>query len=78
MGRNGWLILATVLLLLGVGSLFLEGISYVTRETVLDVGPLELTAESEERVALPIWLSFVLAGAGAIALVMGLGQSRSA
>jgi len=77
MGRNGWLILASILLLLGVGSLFLEGISYVTRETVVDLGPLEVTAEKEERVALPLWLSFVLAGGGAIALVVGLGRSRS-
>jgi hypothetical protein len=77
MGRNGWLILATILLLLGVGSLFLEGISYVTQETVVDIGPLEVTAENEERVALPLWLSFVLAAAGAVALVVGLGRSRS-
>ncbi len=77
MGRTGWLILATILLLLGVGSLFLEGISYVTQETVVDIGPLEVTAENEERVALPLWISFVLAAAGAIALVVGLGRSRS-
>lgn len=77
MGRNGWLILATILLLLGVGSLFLEGISYVTRETVVDIGPLEVTAEDQKRVALPLWLSFVLAAAGATALVVGLGRSRS-
>jgi hypothetical protein len=77
MGRNGWLILATILLLLGVGSLFLEGISYVTRETVVEIGPLEVTAENQERVALPLWLSFVLAAAGALALVVGLGRSRS-
>ncbi len=78
MGRTGWLILAAILLLAGVGSLFLEGISYVTQETVLDVGPVEISAENEEQVGIPLWLSLVLSAAGAVALVVGLGRSRSA
>jgi uncharacterized membrane protein YphA (DoxX/SURF4 family) len=78
MGRTGWLILAAILLLAGVGSLFLEGISYVTQETVLDVGPVEVSAENEKRVGIPLWLSLVLSAAGAVALVVGLGRSRSA
>jgi hypothetical protein len=77
MSRTGWLILAGILLLLGAGSFFLEGISYVTQETVLDVGPVEVTAEDEERVGLPIWLSFVLLGVGAVALVVGLTRSSA-
>jgi uncharacterized membrane protein YphA (DoxX/SURF4 family) len=77
MGRTGWLILAAILLLAGVGSLFLEGISYVTQETVLDVGPVEISAENEKRVGIPLWLSLVLSAAGAVALVVGLGRSRS-
>lgn len=78
MGRTGWLILAVVLLAAGVGSLFLEGVSWVTRETVVDVGPLELSAENEERVGIPAWLSLVVSVAGVAALVVGLGRSRSA
>lgn len=78
MGRTGWMILAAILLLAGVGSLFLEGISYVTQETVLDVGPVEVSAENEERVGIPLWLSLVLSAAGAVALVVGLGRSSSA
>jgi hypothetical protein len=77
MSRTGWLILAGILLLLGAGTFFLEGISYVTQETVLDVGPVEVTAEDEERVGLPIWLSFVLLGVGAVALVVGLTRSSA-
>jgi uncharacterized membrane protein YphA (DoxX/SURF4 family) len=72
------MILAAILLLAGVGSLFLEGISYVTQETVLDVGPVEVSAENEEQVGIPLWLSLVLSAAGAVALVVGLGRSRSA
>ncbi len=68
MGRTGWLVLGVLLLVVGVGSLFLEGISYVTTETLIDVGPLEVSAEREERVALPLWASaaLILLGGGAL------------
>ncbi len=67
MERNGWLLMAVVLLVVGVGSLFIDGISYVTEETVVDVGPLEVSAEREERLGIPLWASvlILLAGAGA-------------
>jgi len=74
MGKNAWLILAAVLLVLGVGSLFLEGISYVTQETVLEAGPIELSAEQEERIGLPLWLSALLLGLGLAALLVGVGR----
>ncbi len=77
MSKNAWIILSLVLLALGVGSFFMEGIAYVTEETVVDAGPLEVTAEQEERVGLPVWLSFGLAAAGALALVVGLTRPSS-
>lgn len=76
MGRKGWIILAVLLLAVGVGSLFIEGIHYVTQETVVDVGGIEVSAEQEDRVVLPIWLSLVLAGAGLVALLIGIGAGR--
>jgi hypothetical protein len=78
MGRNGWLILAGVLLLLGVGSSFLEGIGWVTEETVIDAGPIEVSAEREERVALPMWLSGALVAGGIVALLVGVGRKSRA
>lgn len=77
MGRSGWIVLAVVLLVLGAGSFFMEGISWVSQETVVDAGPLEVSAESEERVGLPIWLSLVLLGAGLVALVTGLKKPKA-
>ncbi len=77
MGKTAWLILAGALLIVGIGSLFLEGFSYVTQETVIDAGPLEVSAEQEERVALPLWLSAVFLAGGVGALLVGL-KARSA
>ncbi len=75
MSKTAWIVLALVLLALGVGSFFLEGISYVTQETVVDAGPLEVTAEQEERVGFPVWVSFALSAAGVLALAVGLTRS---
>jgi hypothetical protein len=76
MGRTGWVLLAAVLLLVGAGSLFIEGISYATRETVVEVGPLEVTTEREERIGLPLWVSVVMVLAGTGALFVGAGRSQ--
>ncbi|TVR61880.1 MAG: DUF3185 domain-containing protein [Gemmatimonadales bacterium] len=75
MNRSVWLILGVVLIAAGLATFFLEGISYVTEETVLDAGPLEVTAEDEEEVGLPLWVSLVLAGGGVAALLMGFTRS---
>lgn len=76
MGRTGWILLAAALLVVGAGSLFIEGISYATRETVVEVGPLEVATEREERIGLPMWVSIVLVLAGTGALFVGAGRDR--
>jgi hypothetical protein len=58
------LIIGILLIVLGVISLAYQGITYTTREEVLDVGPIEATAETEKTVPLPPIL-------GGIALVAG-------
>jgi hypothetical protein len=72
MNRNTWMVLAVVLLALGVGSFLLQGVSWVSQETILDAGPLEVTVEQEERVGFPAWVSVLLAAGGVGALIVGL------
>jgi hypothetical protein len=74
MGRNGWIVLGIVLLALAAGAFFLEGFSWVTEETVIDAGPLQVTAEEEQRVGLPLWASLVLGAGGVVALAVGMGK----
>ena len=54
-----------VLIVLGVIALAYGGISYTTREKVVDIGPIEATAERRETIPLPPVL-------GALALVGGI------
>jgi hypothetical protein len=59
-------IVAIVLIVFGAISLAYGGITYTTREKVLDIGPIEATAEREKTVPLPPIL-------GGVALVAGIG-----
>ena len=74
MNRSVWIILGVVLIAAGVSAFFLEGVSYLTEETVVDVGPVEVTAEDEEEVGLPVWVSLILGGGGIAALLVGFTQ----
>ena len=45
--------LAVVLIILGALAVVYQGFSYVTREKVVDVGPIEVTANKQKTVFLP-------------------------
>lgn len=64
------------LIALGVIALAYQGITYKSRETVLDVGPIHATAEREKTVALPpiVGIAFVVGG---VALLVLGGRKRA-
>lgn len=64
-------ILAILLLVAGTASLVMGGFSYTKDETVVKVGPLEVTAQQQERVNLPIWLGVGAIALGGLLLVFG-------
>ena len=60
-----------VLIALGVLALLYQGITYTTRETVIDVGPIHATADREKTVPLPPVLGVVTVAAGVVLMVAG-------
>jgi hypothetical protein len=68
-------IIGIVLIVLGIVSLALGGISYTKREKVLDVGPLQATAERHKTIPLPPLLGG-LALAGGVALLIAGSRKR--
>lgn len=65
------------LIALGLIAFVYQGITYTTREKVVDLGPLKITAQKEKTVPLPPILGG-LALAGGIALVVaGARKSTS-
>jgi hypothetical protein len=68
-------VVGILLVLLGIVDLTYQGITYTTRETVVDLGPLEATKETEKTIP----LSPVLGGlalAGGIVLLLAGGRRR--
>jgi uncharacterized membrane protein HdeD (DUF308 family) len=68
-------ILGLVLIVLGIGALAYQGFTYTTREKVLDLGPLQATAERQRTVPLPPIVGIVAVVAG-VALVIAGGRKR--
>jgi len=68
---SGLKIIAVLLIVLGVIALAYEGITYTTREKVLEVGPITATKEKKETIPLsPVLGGLALAG-GVALLVFG-------
>jgi len=57
--------IALVLIILGALAIGYQGFSYVTRDKVVDIGPLEVTQEKQKTVFLPPVI-------GAVVLVTGI------
>jgi uncharacterized membrane protein YidH (DUF202 family) len=65
-------ILGVVLIVLGLAALAYQGVSYTTREKVIDLGPIQATAERQKTVPLPPVLGIVAVGAGVVLLIAGV------
>lgn len=63
-------VLAILLIVLGVVAFAYGGFSYKSKETVIDAGPVEVTAEKTHRVPLPPVLGAVAVAAGVGMLVL--------
>jgi len=62
------MILGIVLIALGIGALVVPNISWTQRETVAEIGPIEINADKEKNVWIPMAASIaaVLAGLGLV------------
>jgi len=64
-------IAAIILIAIGIAAFAYQGISYTTRENVLDIGPIQMTAERTRTLPLsPIVGAIALVG-GIALLIMG-------
>ena len=70
MSRNA--LIGVVLIAIGVIALVYQGITYTSRETVLDIGPLHATADREKTFPLPPVLGALAVAGGVALLFVGL------
>ena len=65
-------IIGLVLIVLGLAALAYQGVTYTSREKVLDIGPIHATAERDKTVPLPPVLGIVAVAAGVVLVVAGV------
>jgi hypothetical protein len=66
---------AIILIVAGVLALAYGGFTYTKDETVVKVGPLELSAKKKEEVNIPIWAGIGAIVVGGLLFVFG-GRSK--
>jgi hypothetical protein len=62
--------IGVVLIVLGAVALVYQGITYTSRETVLDIGPVHATADRQKTLALPPALGMVAVAGGIVLLLV--------
>ena len=60
-----------ILIVIGIVALAYQGITYTTREKVVDIGPIQMTAEKTKTFPLPPIVGGVALVGGIVLLVMG-------
>ena len=65
-------IAGVVLIVCGLAALAYQSITYTTRETVIDIGPLHATADRQKTLPLPPIVGLAAVASGVVFLVVGL------
>jgi hypothetical protein len=60
-----------VLIVLGLAALAYQGFTYTTRETVIDIGPIKATADTQKTVPIPPIAGVVAVVAGVALVIAG-------
>jgi hypothetical protein len=68
-------LLGIILIILGVLALAYQGITYTTREKVVDLGPLKITADKEKSIPLPPIIGAVALAGGIVLVFVGVRKS---
>jgi hypothetical protein len=65
------MIIAIILIALGIVAFAYQGITYTTREKVVDLGPIQMTAEKTKTLPLPPIVGAIALVGGIVLLVVG-------
>ena len=65
-------ILGLVLIVVGLAALAYQGVTYTSRETVIDIGPLHATADRQRTLPLSPVLGIAAVAGGVVLLITGM------
>jgi uncharacterized membrane protein HdeD (DUF308 family) len=69
-------IAGVLLVVLGLAALVYQGVSYTSRETIIDIGPVRATADRERTLPLPPVVG-IAAVAGGVVLLVASARKRA-
>ena len=65
------MLIGIILIVIGIVAFAYQGITYTTREKVIDIGPIEVTADKKKTLPLPPIVGGIALVGGIVLLVMG-------
>jgi uncharacterized membrane protein HdeD (DUF308 family) len=65
-------IAGVLLIVVGLAALVYQSITYTSRETIIDIGPVHATADREKTLPLPPVVGIAAVAGGVVLLVAGL------
>jgi hypothetical protein len=65
------MLVGVVLIVGGLMALVYQGITYTTREEVVQVGPVQVTAEKEKSIPFPPLIGALAVGSGLVLVLIG-------
>ena len=71
------MLIGIALIALGLIALVYQGITYTTREKVVDLGPLKITAQKEKTIPLPPILGGLALAGGIVLVVVASRKSKT-
>ena len=69
------MLVGIALIVLGTVALVYQGITYTTREKVVDIGPIEATAKTKKTIPLPPVLGGLALAGGIVLVIVGSRKS---
>jgi hypothetical protein len=64
-------LIGIILIVIGIIALAYQGITYTTREKVVDIGPIQMTADKTKTIPLPPIVGGIALVGGIVLLVVG-------
>ena len=75
MGIKPITLVGVALILLGIVAFAYQGITYISRETVIDIGPIHATADTQKTIPLSPLLGGLALVGGIVLVVVGAKKS---
>ena len=75
MRRTPLIAIGVMLILLGAVALVWQKVTYTKRETVVEVGPVNITADTKKTVPLPPILGGIAIAGGVVLVIVGAKKS---